>query len=330
MSAPNPRYVKCACSNCSGHLEFDGEHAGVTVACPHCGLATKLIALPEPASWASAVPQVHFPEILTPLALDPPPSPPPSMTLDKKRLYLLLAKLTTANIKRRTNLGDTPLHRAAKSGIIYAIPSHLLAIDLFKEKNKRGETPLHIAARNGHLHQVASVFITAETLTTFDATGETPLHLAAHSGYFRQIPRGALTPALLAIRTMDSTNNTVFHFLAAANRVHEIPRNCITDELWTLKNADGITTQDSLNYALHLNKVAGRREAWRSDPITEKQRQKLKHFGCTWDEGVTKGQASDVIDECVRFQNWKSEAKSLMTVSSSRCGPTFLSRSSRR
>jgi hypothetical protein len=37
---------------------------------------------------------------------------------------------------------------------------------------------------------------------------------------------------------------------------------------------------------------------WRNDPATEKQKEKLCFFGCTWDEGITKGQASDAIDEC--------------------------------
>src|SRR6267154_1021281 len=41
-------------------------------------------------------------------------------------------------------------------------------------------------------------------------------------------------------------------------------------------------------------------ERWRNDPATEKQKEKLRYFGCTWDEGITKGQAHDAIDECVR------------------------------
>jgi hypothetical protein len=39
---------------------------------------------------------------------------------------------------------------------------------------------------------------------------------------------------------------------------------------------------------------------WRNDPATEKQKDKLRFFGCTFDEGITKGQASDAISECVR------------------------------
>jgi hypothetical protein len=41
-------------------------------------------------------------------------------------------------------------------------------------------------------------------------------------------------------------------------------------------------------------------EEWRSDPATEKQKEKLLFFGCTWSEGITKGQASDAIGECVQ------------------------------
>ena len=39
---------------------------------------------------------------------------------------------------------------------------------------------------------------------------------------------------------------------------------------------------------------------WRNDPATEKQKEKLRFFGCTWDEGITKGQASDAIDQCAK------------------------------
>ena len=35
-------FEKCSCNHCSGNIEFDSEHAGQMVACPHCGLETKL------------------------------------------------------------------------------------------------------------------------------------------------------------------------------------------------------------------------------------------------------------------------------------------------
>lgn len=39
---------------------------------------------------------------------------------------------------------------------------------------------------------------------------------------------------------------------------------------------------------------------WRLDPATEKQEAKLRFFGCEFDEGITKGQASDAIDACMK------------------------------
>jgi len=36
--------VKCVCSNCPGHIEFEESNAGQTVTCPHCGLETVLYA----------------------------------------------------------------------------------------------------------------------------------------------------------------------------------------------------------------------------------------------------------------------------------------------
>jgi hypothetical protein len=35
--------VKCICTNCAGHLEFEEENAGETISCPHCGFETVLI-----------------------------------------------------------------------------------------------------------------------------------------------------------------------------------------------------------------------------------------------------------------------------------------------
>lgn len=35
-------WAVCACNVCSGHLEFDAARTGETIACPHCGMETKL------------------------------------------------------------------------------------------------------------------------------------------------------------------------------------------------------------------------------------------------------------------------------------------------
>ena len=41
-------------------------------------------------------------------------------------------------------------------------------------------------------------------------------------------------------------------------------------------------------------------EDWRNEPATEEQKHKLRFFGCTWDDGITAGQASDAIEECAK------------------------------
>jgi len=42
-------------------------------------------------------------------------------------------------------------------------------------------------------------------------------------------------------------------------------------------------------------------ERVRSEPATEKQKEKLRYFGYTVNPGMTKGEASDAIDECIRL-----------------------------
>src|SRR5437867_600477 len=37
-----PKYIKCSCQKCGGHIEFPAEGTGLTVACPHCGQKTTL------------------------------------------------------------------------------------------------------------------------------------------------------------------------------------------------------------------------------------------------------------------------------------------------
>ncbi len=54
---------------------------------------------------------------------------------------------------------------------------------------------------------------------------------------------------------------------------------------------------------------------WRDQPATEKQKAKLCHFGCSWDEGITKGQASDALTECSRLypdleRDWQNQPAS--------------------
>jgi len=47
--------VKCICTNCAGHLEFEEENAGEKIDCPHCGFETTLF-LPGSEQSAKTAP----------------------------------------------------------------------------------------------------------------------------------------------------------------------------------------------------------------------------------------------------------------------------------
>lgn len=40
------RIAKCPCNHCNGKIEFDIEHAGKAISCPHCGMET-LLFIPQ-------------------------------------------------------------------------------------------------------------------------------------------------------------------------------------------------------------------------------------------------------------------------------------------
>ena len=47
---------------------------------------------------------------------------------------------------------------------------------------------------------------------------------------------------------------------------------------------------------------------WRNDPATPKQKDKLLFFGCSFDDGITKGQAHDAIEKCIAMFPDKEKA----------------------
>jgi hypothetical protein len=151
------------------------------------------------------------------------------------------AQLTEVTIGNTTRTGDTPLHRAAKTGRFGVIPSHLLKLELFLQRNDREETPLHTAARHGHLSRVPSEFLTVETLTALDSYGRTPLHIAADYRHVDQIPEAYFTPELLSLPTKNSGSQTILHLAAATNTLSLIPEKPITPELLQIKNGQGLT-----------------------------------------------------------------------------------------
>ena len=238
-----------------------------------------------------------------------PAAPVQKKPKEKKTVRTNFSKLTEETIRNKTQTGDTPLHRAAGMGRISEIPSHLLTIELFLVKNNCSRTPLHRAAQNGFLDKVPKEFLTKETLTVSteyekkeSRTGstppriETPLHTAALYGHANQIPKEFLTPEFLCIEATGH-RQTVLHYFAMSKSLDLIPQIYANSEMWNLKDSNGQTPRSILEGLIEREAYVAR---VRSEPATEKQKEKLRWFGCTFDEGMTKGQASDALDKCVR------------------------------
>lgn len=134
-----------------------------------------------------------------------------------------LSKLTEETIRAETKTGDTPLHRAAKTGRIHDIPSDLLKAELFMAKNHVGRTPVHFAAKYGHLDKIPLEFLTKESVTVFDKYGETPLHTAAYHKHADQIPENFLTLEFLGIHTKHHTAWTVLYLMAFSGQLKLLP-----------------------------------------------------------------------------------------------------------
>ena len=62
-------FEKCLCNHCSGNIEFDSEHAGQMVACPHCGLETKLYVPKVPFNKPSQNVSVEIKRGVNPLGI---------------------------------------------------------------------------------------------------------------------------------------------------------------------------------------------------------------------------------------------------------------------
>lgn len=190
-------------------------------------------------------------------------------------------------------------------------------MDLFLAKNNSGVTPLHFAAKYGYLDQVPRKFLTKETLTVSteyqnkeSKTGptpprtETPLHIAARCDHADQIPKEFMTPEFLSIEAT-GYRDTVLHQLAYADRLDLVPDIYANSGMWNLKNSSGLTPREILeDKAQKVTNVA----RVRSEPATEKQKEKLCFFGRTFEDKITKGQASDALDECARVFPEKNQA----------------------
>ncbi len=230
-------FLKCDCPHCGQSIEFPSEGIGQTVPCPTCE---------KPFALQPQTRQIIPDE--SPLPQQPIQQKPKEQRLARTKL----SQLTEETIKARTQKGDTPLHRAAKTGRICEIPKHLLTTELFTLTNYsfHPETPLHLAAKYGHLDKVPPEFLTKETLSASteyekkeSRTGptpprtDTPLHTAALFGHGDQIPKEFLTPEFLSIEAT-GYRNTVLHYFAMSNSLSLIPNIYAGSEMWSLRNRE--------------------------------------------------------------------------------------------
>ncbi len=233
----------------------------------------------------------------------------------KRKVSPPLSKLTEATIRDKTQSGDTPLHRAAKQGRIAEIPKHLLSIELFLVRNCRDETPIHAAAGCGKLDKVPLEFLTQETLTASTEYGsslvytkkesktgptpprtESPLHRAIRFGHADQIPKQFLTPEFLRLAAT-GYRETVLHYLARENRLDLISEIYADSPMWDLRNSSGQTPRGIIAAKIEREAYVAR---VRSELATEKQKEKLRWFGIPVKVEMTKGEASDALDKCVK------------------------------
>ena len=321
-------YHKCACLHCGQPIEYPAEGTDQIVSCPACQMPVTLTPTIQSQSSDAAPPTKDLSELkavnepleegqirsdnshsqnLNLLKNVPSRTNVPPVPRQKPRFE----NLTEETIRKVTQKGETPLHRAAKVGRICDIPKHLLATELFmvKDNSFSKETPLHLAAKFGHLDKVPKEFLTKETLTVSSEYGkkesktgstpprtETPLHTAARCGHAEQIPYEFLTPEFLCIEA-SGYRNTVLHQLAFAKRLDLVPDIYANSEMWNLKNSQGQTPREILEGVIEREDYVAK---VRVEPATEKQKEKLRYFGYAFDEKITKGQASDALDKCVR------------------------------
>jgi hypothetical protein len=296
LASESIRMLKSNCSQCFGGIEFSENGYGYKVSCPHCGQKTELglnlfLDLKPFGMSSGTKKEIRFSKCEPAPTVIPPPSP-----RRKRTPGVPLRKLTEETIKIRTKTGDTPLHRAAKAGRISEIPRHLLRTELFMVKNNDGQTPTHLAARFGQFDKVPRDFLTKETMAGI-------LHYLVIYGHADQIPKEFLKPEFLSV--CESGYETVLHVLARADRLDLVPDIYANSEMWNLKDSSGRTARDLHQIYLEW-KIIKERE--RSVPGTEKQKEKLRWFGCVFDEGITKGQASEMLDKCVREFPEKDQA----------------------
>ena len=328
-------FLKCECSHCGQPIEYPSDGTGQAVPCPTCGKPITLTPVEQPEAADEARPKTEWQKWIAlnerlkerriksgiqlsdeftsaqpgPEIIPPATNPPPVREYREPRP--LFADLSEATIRKIKKSGETPLHRAAKMGRINEIPKHLLTAELFmaRDNSFTRKTPVHLAAEFGQLNKVPREFLTRETMTASteyekkeSRTGpapprtETPLHVAARCGHADQIPKEFLTPEFLSVEA-SGYRETVLHSLAHQNRLDLVPAVYADSPMWNLRNSSGQTPREIVETNIKQEAYIAR---VRMEPATEKQKGKLRWFGFTFDETISKGDASDSIDKCVR------------------------------
>lgn len=279
-------YLKCECSHCGQSIEYPAEGTGQTVQCPTCEKTITLTSGESPQAKREFA--AH------------------SATPEKKRKRWQYATLTEETIRQTDSKGNTPLHRAAITGKISEIPKHLLSVELFLIRNKSfyADTPIHAAAKAGQLDKVPKEFLTKETMTACDTYENgwhsqgrtpTPLERAVQYGHADQIPKEFLTPEYLGMAS--GSGGTFLHDLAHAKRLDLASEAHADSQMWMQCNSYGQTPRDVVEAN---NSREANITCVRGEPATEKQKEKLLWFGYPIKGDMTKGEASDVLDECIR------------------------------
>ena len=243
-------FLKCVCPHCGQSIEYPAEGTGETVSCPTCEKSVTLTSenppvnyvlnvippTPAPVSPSTQAETTTAPEkwvytytdgyTYTPAPITSPPASPRSEK-PKKQVSLRFSRLSEETIKTKTQTGDTPVHRAAKTGRISEIPRHLLTAELFKIRNYRHQTPIEVAARYGQLDKV---------------------------------PKEFLTPELLSVAV--SFYGTVLHHLAYLKMLDFIPDVYANSSMWNLRNSRGQTPRDVLEEVIEQERRQRERKSW--------------------------------------------------------------------
>jgi hypothetical protein len=86
---PVPKYSKCSCKNCGGHIEFPLSEAGRVATCPHCGLSMELTLDPDVLAELATGGGRYCPVCASTLSMDG--TCPDCKAVRHRRNFLLLA-----------------------------------------------------------------------------------------------------------------------------------------------------------------------------------------------------------------------------------------------